>query len=371
MMKTSRMLNVCLAAGLLLSLPARAEDVSQAIGTYITQHQDQTLEQVVEYANKEILPRTGVPIRFYNQDGAGSAVPLKEIAVKGGKSIDLNAPGEDACGLKNYFLSTVKKFDAKHITTIVDGKETVVPMPDTFAVGKLSTELKGKKVATFPVTGVTLPYQVDPSGRAAFYPLWLKTPQSPPEIDSWWKKVNADNPRLQSNAAHLIFSVGTDGIRITSDRSVYEVEPRGSLQADRQKNGAFTARWQRTNGLTVTLANVCAPDLKANILTLPKFDAAKFGAAKDEGKPVMLVFTKSSCPTCHMQIPALEAVLKQDSFKDLTVFQVNFVEQSEIDSQFKVTNQNTLILYKGGKEIARSTGMIKRGVLSDFIHQAM
>jgi hypothetical protein len=43
-------------------------------------------------------------------------------------------------------------------------------------------------------------------------------------------------------------------------------------------------------------------------------------------------------------------------FKDYTVLRVNFDTQKDVRKALRVPNQSTLIVYRGKREVARSTG---------------
>ena len=85
------------------------------------------------------------------------------------------------------------------------------------------------------------------------------------------------------------------------------------------------------------------------------FDAAKFDAAQQEGKPILVEVTAPWCPTCRAQKPTLQSI--QTERPDLVVFEVDFDTKKDLLQRFGVRSQSTLIVFKGAREINRSTGV--------------
>jgi thioredoxin 1 len=85
------------------------------------------------------------------------------------------------------------------------------------------------------------------------------------------------------------------------------------------------------------------------------FDSAKFEAAQKDGKPILVEVTAPWCPTCKAQKPTLQSV--ETERPDLVVFDIDFDTKKELLQRFGVRAQSTLIVFKGGTEINRSTGV--------------
>jgi thiol-disulfide isomerase/thioredoxin len=84
------------------------------------------------------------------------------------------------------------------------------------------------------------------------------------------------------------------------------------------------------------------------------FDAKAFQASQAAGKSILVDVTASWCPTCRQQRPIVEEIEKEHP--DLVVYDVDFDTAKDTLRQFRVRQQSTLIVFKGAKEIARSTG---------------
>ena len=95
------------------------------------------------------------------------------------------------------------------------------------------------------------------------------------------------------------------------------------------------------------------------------FDAKAFQAAQAAGKSILVDVTASWCPTCKKQEPTIKAVEKERP--NLVVYDVDFDTAKDVLQRLKVRAQSTLIVYKGPKEVARSTAETDPGHLRAMI----
>ena len=86
------------------------------------------------------------------------------------------------------------------------------------------------------------------------------------------------------------------------------------------------------------------------------YDAKSFTAAQAAGKPILVEIHASWCPTCKAQEPILGSLERQDKFKNLIVFRVDFDSQKDAVKAFGARMQSTLITFKGSQETGRSVG---------------
>jgi thioredoxin 1 len=101
------------------------------------------------------------------------------------------------------------------------------------------------------------------------------------------------------------------------------------------------------------------------------FTAQAFRAAQDAGKPILVEIHASWCPTCKAQIPILSELTAQPKFKDLAVLRVDFDNQKQEVRNFGARVQSTLIVFKGGKEVARSVGDTNRKTIAALLDKAI
>jgi thiol-disulfide isomerase/thioredoxin len=101
------------------------------------------------------------------------------------------------------------------------------------------------------------------------------------------------------------------------------------------------------------------------------FNKAAFDKALAEGKPVVVDFAASWCPTCKQQKPIVQGLLKDARRKPLTLFVADFDKEEALKKQLNVTMQSTLVAFKGGKEVARSTGQTDKAELGALLDKAL
>lgn len=113
-----------------------------------------------------------------------------------------------------------------------------------------------------------------------------------------------------------------------------------------------------------------ASALAADTAATP-FDAAKFDALNQAGKPILVAIHADWCPTCKAQEPIVSELLKAPELAKLTAFRVDFDAQKDAVKRFKTQYQSTLIVFKGGKEVGRSTGDTRKESIAALLHKAI
>ena len=101
------------------------------------------------------------------------------------------------------------------------------------------------------------------------------------------------------------------------------------------------------------------------------FDPAAFAAAQAAGKSILVEVHAPWCPTCKAQAPIIDELLSMPEFKDFKLVRVNFDTQKDAVKMFKATMQSTLIVYKNGKEVGRSTGETKKDSIAALLKKSM
>ncbi len=86
------------------------------------------------------------------------------------------------------------------------------------------------------------------------------------------------------------------------------------------------------------------------------FDKQAFKAAQIEGKPILLEITAPWCSVCRKQQPIIKSLEEGGKLPGLKVFNIDFDSSKELLKELSVNSQSTLIVYKGNKEVGRSTG---------------
>ena len=102
-----------------------------------------------------------------------------------------------------------------------------------------------------------------------------------------------------------------------------------------------------------------------------RYTKAAFDKALAAGEPVVVDFAASWCPTCKAQKPVVQALLAEPQRKTLTVFVADFDNEVALKKQLNVTTQSTLVAFKAGKEVARSTGQTGKAELGALLDKAL
>jgi thioredoxin 1 len=101
------------------------------------------------------------------------------------------------------------------------------------------------------------------------------------------------------------------------------------------------------------------------------FDQTTLEALQAANKPVLIDVYADWCPTCKQQEPILSELLARLEFKDYTVLRVNFDSQKAVRRALGVAQQSTLIVYRGKKEVARSTGDTNKDSIAATLRKAL
>jgi len=97
----------------------------------------------------------------------------------------------------------------------------------------------------------------------------------------------------------------------------------------------------------------------------------KLDALNKSGKPALVFIHAEWCPTCKAQEKILDILLPTNEFKDITTLRVDFDTQQAVVKAFGVRYQSTLIVFKGGKEVARVTGETDHGRITELLRKAL
>jgi thioredoxin 1 len=101
------------------------------------------------------------------------------------------------------------------------------------------------------------------------------------------------------------------------------------------------------------------------------FNQAQFDAARASGKPIAVVFHADWCPTCRAQAPLLKDLSQKPEFSRLTLYIANYDQEKDLKKSLGVSQQSTLVVFKQGYEVARSTGETNESNLAALLRQAI
>ena len=101
------------------------------------------------------------------------------------------------------------------------------------------------------------------------------------------------------------------------------------------------------------------------------YSKAAFDSAIAAGKPVIVDFKASWCPTCKAQQPIVDALLAEPKRKAVTLFAADYDTEAALKKQLRVAQQSTFVVFKGGREVGRSTGQTDRAQIAALFDQAL
>jgi thioredoxin 1 len=108
--------------------------------------------------------------------------------------------------------------------------------------------------------------------------------------------------------------------------------------------------------LTVIIFAIFAFAVPSDPQAAMAFDKQAFKMAQMEGKPILLDVTAPWCSVCRKQEPIIKSLEGSPKFSGLKVFSIDFDSSKDLLKELGVKSQSTLIVYKGEKEVGRSTG---------------
>ena len=101
------------------------------------------------------------------------------------------------------------------------------------------------------------------------------------------------------------------------------------------------------------------------------FEQSRFDQLLKEGKPILVAVHADWCATCRAQEIFLKDLLKTPPYNSFQVLRVDFDRQKETVRAFKVRMQSTLIVFKNGKEVARSTADTDKDSVALMLRKAL
>lgn len=86
--------------------------------------------------------------------------------------------------------------------------------------------------------------------------------------------------------------------------------------------------------------------------------------------PVIVEFYSDSCIPCKQLSPILGGI--EDDYEDkVNVYKVNVNFDAELAEKYAVMASPTILLFKGGEEVSRIRGLVKRNVLEEEVKKIL
>lgn len=113
-------------------------------------------------------------------------------------------------------------------------------------------------------------------------------------------------------------------------------------------------------GVTTTLVHAAEPT-KAQ---------TELQSAQKDGKPVLVDFSATWCPTCKLQGKALESLSKKGVLDKIKLIKADYDSETELKKVLRVAAQSTLVAFQGEVETGRVTGITDEGAIRSFIEKS-
>lgn len=101
------------------------------------------------------------------------------------------------------------------------------------------------------------------------------------------------------------------------------------------------------------------------------FEQTGFEAAQAAGKPILVEVHAEWCPTCRAQEPIVSELMQDPKNAEFVVLRVDFDSQKDVLKRLRTQYQSTLIVFKGKKEVSRSTGETRKNAIAAQLAKAL
>ena len=101
------------------------------------------------------------------------------------------------------------------------------------------------------------------------------------------------------------------------------------------------------------------------------YSQVDFDKLNKEGKPIVIHVHAKWCSTCATQDPILNSLMKSAEFKNYTFYNLDYDTNKDLLKKLKVSRQSAIIVFKQGKEQARSLGDIKESSIKELLKKAI
>ncbi len=122
--------------------------------------------------------------------------------------------------------------------------------------------------------------------------------------------------------------------------------------------------------ITSTAIGLGVAALPALAAGVKPYDAESFAKALAAG-PVVVHVHAEWCPVCKAQQPALEKLSTDAKLSKVGFVRVNFDKDKDFLRAHRVANQSVIVVFKGGKEVARLSGLTDPALISDGVLKAL
>lgn len=125
-----------------------------------------------------------------------------------------------------------------------------------------------------------------------------------------------------------------------------------------------------TRRLALSLVAAAALSVPAFAAGMQPFGTANFEAAREKG-PVVVHIDATWCPTCRAQKPILSKLMSDPKFAKVTAFTIDYDSEKPTLRALNAPDRSTIIVFKGGKEVARSVADTSEDKIAALVDKAL
>lgn len=101
------------------------------------------------------------------------------------------------------------------------------------------------------------------------------------------------------------------------------------------------------------------------------FTKAEYDTALNAGRTVVVDFHADWCPTCRKQEPLINEIVKSKGYENILALKANYDSETDLKRSLNVSKQSTVVVFKNGKEVGRSTGVTNKDDLKKLIDMGL
>jgi thioredoxin len=91
--------------------------------------------------------------------------------------------------------------------------------------------------------------------------------------------------------------------------------------------------------------------------SITPYSKASFTDALNSGQTVIVHVDAGWCPTCAKQRPTIQSLAADPAMAKVAFVRVDFDNDTDFLTTYKVASQSTILVFRGGKEVARLNGV--------------
>lgn len=96
-----------------------------------------------------------------------------------------------------------------------------------------------------------------------------------------------------------------------------------------------------------------------------------YDTALKAGQTVVVDFHASWCSTCKKQEPLLNEIVNMKGYEKVVALKADYDAEIDLKKSLNISKQSTIVVFKGGKEVVRKTGVTSKDKLKKLIDMGL